>query len=57
MPCGQCPTCINTNSLHETHLCFTCLNNKESMTDKNPEICMLCVYPNCNYDSIKNIGS
>ena len=57
MPCGKNPSCIVSDSIHETHLCFSCSNNKESMIDKTPEICMLCVYPNCYYDSIKNIGS
>ena len=54
MPCGKCSICVNTDSIHETHLCISCKNNKKSTIDKNPEICLLCIYPNCFYDSIKN---
>lgn len=54
MVCGECPTCMN-GSIHDNHLCSTCRNNKQSTIDKNPEICMSCVYPNCFYDSIKTI--
>lgn len=50
MPCGKCALIINTDSIHENHLCSSCKNNKKCMSDKLPDICLLCVYPNCYYE-------
>lgn len=50
MVCGLNASCCVIENKHDNHLCLTCKNNREVMTEKLSVICVLCMYPTCNYE-------